>query len=363
MALLINLQDHEKAETKYKQQVQLKKSNESAGIANSEASLAELRETSRILRNSTRQLYRAFMTNPGLMSKLRYIRGAPNAGISRLENLLQEIRTIVYDRLRTTVEEEKAKQDQLSVIIAKEQKTSNEVRLLQEEVAKARRERSNEISKRNDVIRKLKEDLRQIKREAEETTKRLESRSKQKEDSDIQKFVDKETALQNEIDELKARLKQNLKNDREEEEHLRKKKFKIESEVENWIHKYDQEMEEKHGELEDISVIFNEEKAQLDEIQARFDLVQLEYDMIMEERRINAENNRVRREKYTNYRCLYRNKKSSSREWKRLPFISKPCGVDTRCEEIWPRKRRYLPYPILTRPQGQDKKGKKGGKK
>jgi chromosome segregation ATPase len=233
------------------------------------------------------------MLNPGLMGKLRYLKGASIPGIARFEHLLQEIRTIVYDRLRTTVEEEKAKQDQLSVIIAKEQKTSNEVKLLMEEVEKARHERSNEISKRNEVIRKLKEDLRLIKHEAEETTRKLESRSKQKEDSDIQKFVDKETALQREIDTSRAQFKENLKENREEEEQLRKKKFKIESEVENWIHKYDQEMEEKQNEYEDISVIYNEEKAQLDELQARFNVIQLEYDTIVEERMVAAEINKV----------------------------------------------------------------------
>jgi chromosome segregation ATPase len=234
------------------------------------------------------------MLNPGLMGKLRYLKGPSVPGIARFEHLLQEIRTIVYDRLRTTVEEEKAKQDQLSVIIAKEQKTSNEVKLLMEEVEKARRERSNEISKRNEVIRKLKEDLRLIKHEAEETTRKLESRSKQKEDSDIQKFVDKETSLQKDIDTSRAQLKENLKENREEEEQLRKKKFKIESEVENWIHKYDQEMEEKQNEYEDISVIYNEEKAQLDELQARFNVIQLEYDAIVQERMVAAEINKVR---------------------------------------------------------------------
>ena len=44
-----------------------------------------------------------------------------------------------------------------------------------------------------------------------------------------------------------------LKN-REEEALYRKKKFKIESEVDNWIAKYDQEMEEKQAEIDDISV-------------------------------------------------------------------------------------------------------------
>lgn len=93
------------------------------------------------------------------------------------------------------------------------------MKLLQEELEKARRERTSEINKKNEVIRKLKgmnnvvegkgggggrwrkeyslnsrrvlEELRQIKHEAEEATKRLETRSKQKEDIDMQKFRDK----------------------------------------------------------------------------------------------------------------------------------------------------------------------------
>jgi len=41
---------------------------------------------------------------------------------------------------------------------------------------------------------------------------------------------------------------------RDEELVLRKRKYKIESEVENWIHKYDAEMEEKQTELDEITV-------------------------------------------------------------------------------------------------------------
>ena len=177
----------------------------------------------------------------------------------------------------------------MSVIIAKEQKTSNEVKSLQEELEKARRERTNEISKKNEIIRKLKEDLRVIKQEAEEATRRLESRSKQKEDLDIQKFYDKEAALKAEIDALKATFNESTKKNREEEDLLRKKKFKIESEVENWIHKYDQEMDEKQTELDDISAIFAEERSQLDELQARFNMLQIEHTRIMENRRLAEE--------------------------------------------------------------------------
>ncbi|KAJ3215196.1 Chromodomain-helicase-DNA-binding protein 1-like [Clydaea vesicula] len=253
----------------------------------------EIRETSRQLKNSTRSLYRQFLQNPASISKLRYLRNNKSTSISRFEQLLQEVRTLVYDRLRTTVEEENNKQDQLSVIIAKEQKTSNEVRALQEELEKARRERSNEISKRNEVIRKLKEDLRQIKHEAEETTKRLETKSKQKENNDVQKFQDKETTLCNEIESLKLQLSVELKKNREEEESLRKKKFKIESEVENWIHKFDTEMEEKQTELEDITALFTERKKELDELQLQYNILHVEYEKIIEERKIADEKRKI----------------------------------------------------------------------
>ncbi|KAJ3379967.1 hypothetical protein HDU92_006287 [Lobulomyces angularis] len=258
-----------------------------------EAVQTEIRETSRQLKNSTRSLYRQFLQNPASISKLRYLRNNKSTSISRFEQLLQEVRTLVYDRLRTTVEEENNKQDQLSVIIAKEQKTSNEVRALQEELEKARRERSNEISKRNEVIRKLKEDLRQIKHEAEETTKRLETKSKQKENNDVQKFQDKETTLCNEIESLKLQLSVELKKNREEEESLRKKKFKIESEVENWIHKFDTEMEEKQTELEDITALFTERKKELDELQLQYNILHVEYEKIIEERKIADEKRKI----------------------------------------------------------------------
>jgi hypothetical protein len=60
--------------------------------------------------------------------------------------------------------------------------------------------------------------------------------------------------LLNEIDTLKSQLEQNIILNREEEALGRKKKFKVESEVENWIHKYDQDLEEKQAEIDEITV-------------------------------------------------------------------------------------------------------------
>ncbi|KAJ3108270.1 hypothetical protein HDU97_001804 [Phlyctochytrium planicorne] len=250
---------------------------------------AEIKELTKVLKTSTRNLTRHILQTPGTTSKLRYLKFTKSPGITNFEALIQEIKILVYERLKTTVEEEKARQDQLSIIIAKEQKTSNEVRALKEEVEKAKKERTFEVNKRNEIIRRLKEELRDIKQQAEETTRRMESRSKQKEDQEVQTAKEKETSIKLEISNLQARLVDLTTKNREEEAQLRKRKFKIESEVENWIHKYDQEMEEKQSELEDLTAIYMEEKSQLDELQSRYNELQREYERIMEERRLAQE--------------------------------------------------------------------------
>jgi hypothetical protein len=63
---------------------------------------------------------------------------------------------LVYERLRTTIEEETAGQEELQLIVSKEQKTSSEVRALKEELERAKKERMGEINNRNETIRKLK---------------------------------------------------------------------------------------------------------------------------------------------------------------------------------------------------------------
>ncbi|KAJ3333542.1 hypothetical protein HDU76_006849 [Blyttiomyces sp. JEL0837] len=261
-----------------------------SGNASSEVELAE---ATHAVKASTRAVCRYFLHNPSSGSKLRFLKSSKAPPMIHFEQLLQEVKNLVFERLRTSVEEERARQEQLSIIITKEQKTSNEVKALKAELDKAKKERTAEINKRNEVIRRLKEDLREIKQQAEETTKRMESRSKQKEDRELQQAKEKarilESAIKNEINSLQSLLDETIKKDREEEAQLRKKKFKVESEVENWIHKYDQDMEEKQAELEDITAIFLEEKAQLDELQTRFNDLQKEYERIMEERRLAQE--------------------------------------------------------------------------
>ena len=82
----------------------------------------EIKDTSKMLRASTRSLTRHFVQAPAALNKLKYLKSTKIPTVAQFEHFLQEIKLLMFERLKTTVEEEKAKQEQLSVIIAKEQK-------------------------------------------------------------------------------------------------------------------------------------------------------------------------------------------------------------------------------------------------
>ena len=74
---------------------------------------------------------------------------------------------------------------------------------------------------------------------------------------------------------------------------LRKRKHKFQQEVENWIGKYDVDMEERQGEVEDVFVIYNEEKAQLEELEQKYKELEVVYNGILETKRKEQEEEMV----------------------------------------------------------------------
>jgi hypothetical protein len=98
--------------------------------------------------------------------------------------------------------------------------------------------------------------LKDLKLKAETTASKLESKFKQREEADLTVYGQKESQEKQEISTLRKTLEDLQKANQEEEAALRKRKFKMETEVENWIHKYDQEMGEKQAEIDETNVNF-----------------------------------------------------------------------------------------------------------
>jgi len=88
---------------------------------------------------------------------------------------------------------------------------------------------------------------------------------------------------------LRAQLKDQQSQHRASELALRKRQFKVESEVENWVNKYDADMTEKQNEIDRIQEQYRDEQAQLAELEARLAALEFEYNIVMEEHRLERE--------------------------------------------------------------------------
>uniref|UniRef100_A0ACB8FY43 Uncharacterized protein n=1 Tax=Sphaerodactylus townsendi TaxID=933632 RepID=A0ACB8FY43_9SAUR len=155
------------------------------------------------------------------------------------------LRRFLFEMLLTTPLEEKEKMKFMKEIALRDMKNMEAIAALEDELASAIHNRDEEISRKNGAIKDLKAHLHTAEGSSSSP---------------------------------------HIAENREMEYALRKKKYKVETEIENWIQKYDIEMIEKQEELEEINVVYKVEKAQLEELRAKFAILNEEYSQIEEER-------------------------------------------------------------------------------
>jgi IQ domain-containing protein D len=283
--------EHRKLETRFAADMQMQ-SRMATPLATDPEPLAD---SSRALRESARNLCRILASHPTLAAELAAKAPPRSQGIgSYLENVLL-LKSVLLEKLLVSADEDRERAAYMAQIAARHKRSAEDVARLQAELGKIREESNEEIEKRETVIRKLKNDIQTVKLSVAQQLKQLEQDAasaedrKQNEHGDFERTHGEHTSqLQQELRALQAR-------NRESELHLRKRRFKLETEVENWISKYDQEMSEKQDELEVIREIYQDEKRQLAELEERFAKLKTQYDAVMEQRKRDEEE-RVRTE-------------------------------------------------------------------
>merc|ERR1719424_2814179 len=216
---------------------------------------------------------------PVIVERLQDMGGA-NASITdvmkKFLGTFVELKAQTFQKLSTSVEEEKSKEDWFLEISAREEKASQTLRQLQKEIKAEKAERERQVSARNETIQKLREELEEIKTGTVNEIKALEADTKAQEEADKTGFQSKEAALKDELAKLSAELAKRKDEDRESEEILRKRKVKYELEVENWISRYDQEVDEKEKEIAALRAIYDEEKKELTRLEDYFNQLMIE---------------------------------------------------------------------------------------
>lgn len=177
------------------------------------------------------------------------------------------------------------------------------------------------IGKKNSQIDYLKSDISTVDKLSKEANRRVQSDCTKQQAQDKADYQSRKEKLMAEITQLRKTLDTTVATNRESELQLRKvqipgypvfvlggvllqKAFKRETEVENWVQRYDSEMGEKQvceiaklqcylcnyqDELEDVSTHYEQEQTQLKELEERFKVLEEEYNIIMEEKRIAKE--------------------------------------------------------------------------
>nr|CAB3256666.1 IQ domain-containing protein D-like [Phallusia mammillata] len=245
------------------------------------------------INESCKNIMRLFSQNPTISTAIRgeysqhLKKGyAPLANTAKLITNLIELRAIMFERLLTTPVEETDRSKYLLQVSEREKSNETIIDKLQTQLDAAIDDKEQELSKRNETIRRLKNDLHQIEQFSEEHVRRTKTEADKQQAADSRSSDGKQSKLLTEMEQLQDQLNRMLQENREVEQALRKRKYKIETEVDNWITKYDQDMGEKQDEYEQIDEVYTKEKKQLSELEEKFQVLEEEYNKIMEERRI-----------------------------------------------------------------------------
>ncbi|XP_061183426.1 dynein regulatory complex protein 10-like [Saccostrea echinata] len=240
------------------------------------------------LSSSCKNILRAFLSNPNALNMIKaQARRSEQCDVFIKD--MNDLRDVLLNKLLTTPEEEKERMQYIQEVSKRERQNAVVIEDLEQKLKAAMDEKDEEIKKKNSVIRKLQADLRQIEKFSDENNKRVTNEAEKQEQADLKNSEGKKQRLMTELNQLKTQLQNAVMEHRENEQELRRKKFRVESQVENWIQKYDTDMNERQNEYEEIDLVYTEEKKQLHELEERFKTLEAEYQQIMEERRVARE--------------------------------------------------------------------------
>nr|KAF6266970.1 hypothetical protein mPipKuh1_006781 [Pipistrellus kuhlii]KAF6267180.1 IQ motif containing D [Pipistrellus kuhlii] len=209
------------------------------------------------IRDSTKNILRLLLGNPRAAQLLR-ARAADRApGAQGFVDSLVELRGFLFEKLLTSPMEARDKGQFIQDITKRNMRNQEVIDALENELAERMRNRAAEVEKENFVIQELKNHLHQVLKFSENSLTRTKQEAEKQQKADY-------------------RASQS------------RKKYKVETEIENWIQKYDTEMTEKQEEYEELDIIHKEEKIQLKELQTRYEVLVEEFSQIREEREINS---------------------------------------------------------------------------
>jgi len=243
----------------------------------------------------TRDSLRVLASHPGLCAQLRSHTFDPR--FKKLKQLVDELRGSMFNRL--TQKQAEADDEIFCIRRTNQRRTETEAQIVKvkSELGQVECEKQNEHDKRQDQINTLKNEIALIEKQCQATCNSIHSTAENKKK---RACIESQKVQNQTIDQtrpLELEWKKLITKHREEELVVRGKKFRMETELDNWTNKYDDFMEQQNGRTQAIQEEYDDEKADLVDLRERFATLKEEYDAIVHERQlIREEEERIRRE-------------------------------------------------------------------
>ncbi|CAH8505751.1 unnamed protein product [Schistosoma bovis] len=208
---------------------------------------------------------------------------------TKLVEYLLHLRILLLIKLLTTPEDKKRKKLYIKELETRDQECQTKLTELIKEL-------DIQICQNNTETRKIGYTVSKLKNEIDNLEKYLTERKKQINTEEAKKITEitkqndeNKNNLSKEMKSQEILLEKLIETNRSEEETIRSTIYKMESDIESKISKYDQEMTVLQDEYDALEAEYTEEKSAYDELNERFQIINEEYQKIMEERRLEDE--------------------------------------------------------------------------
>ncbi|GCB62813.1 dynein regulatory complex protein 10 [Scyliorhinus torazame] len=246
--------------------------------------------------SSVKNILRIFQGNPSACEIIQTECRARSGICADLILALMELRDFEFERLLIMPTEEKEKFEYVQKIIKQDKKNTDIIATLEAELATAIQDKENEMLKKNEILRKLKNNLLQLDLFSEDYIRQV-KQDAEKQQLTYQKDSEGRIAkYQEEMSQLRTQLNNLISEHRASEVALRKRKYKIETEIENWIQKYDADLQEKQEEYQHIFKLHKEETILLFELEQKISMLEPEYSQIVEERKVKEQERQAKQQ-------------------------------------------------------------------
>lgn len=263
---------------------QLKDIGELAGSTEGGKEISILKHAHRATRSACRNLLAD-------RDSLQVLMGRPETQSEEFAKFIRymiELKSHVYTRLTTTVEDEGANRTILHDLTERERHLEESKDALQAKLNEVREEKEHVIFDLDQTLRKLQYELQDI---TQHNAIELDSVQKEMSDAISKATTDHELRmrqLQDQVDGMERQTVEVMEKNREEEQRLRKEKNRSESALNSKIAQYDEDMSSRQRAYEDIAAAFAKESADYAVLKEYFDKVDADIGRTSEESRILA---------------------------------------------------------------------------